>query len=127
MNSSVSRTSAEDVRALNMDSNFESSSILFEYYFCGTKISTFGKKTPRKRAVVLRNFESYRAFPQTDISLSCWLRREERMTTPTFRVYFDFELHAYLKNCESNRNLPLKYLKYLNSRLKYTFCDRGFK
>lgn len=95
--------------------------------FVEQKFPLSEKKTPRKRAVVLRNSESYRAFPQTDISLSCWLRREERMTTPTFPVYFDFELHAYLKNCESNRNLPLKYLKYLNSRLKYTFCDRGFK
>lgn len=110
--------------ALNMDSTFESSSILFEYFFVKQKFPLSEKK-PQKRAVVLRNSESYCAFPQTDISLSCWLRREERMTTPTFRVYFDFELHAYL--CESNRNLPLKYLKYLNSRLKYTFCDRGFK
>ena len=45
MNSPGSRTSAEDVMALNMDSTFESSSILFEYFFCETKISTFGKKT----------------------------------------------------------------------------------
>ena len=123
MNSPSSRTSAEDVMALNMDSTFESSSILFEYFFVKQKFP-LSEKNPKKRAVVLRNSSNYCAFPQTDISLSCWLRREERMTTPTFRVYFDFELHAYLKNCESNRNLPLKYL---NSRLKYTFCDRGFK
>lgn len=116
MNSPGSRTSAEDVMALNMDSILRVAPFYLNVFFV--------KKTPRKRAVVLRNSESYCAFPQTDISLSCWLRREERMTTPTFRVYFDFELHAYLKNCESNRNLALKYL---NSRLKYTFCDRGFK
>lgn len=123
MNSPGSRTSAEDVMALNMDSILRVAPFYLNVFFVKQKFP-LSEKNPRKRAVVLRNSESYCAFPQTDISLSCWLRREERMTTPTFRVYFDFELHAYLKNCESNRNLPLKYL---NSRLKYTFCDRGFK
>ena len=112
--------------ALNMTQLLRVAPFYLNIFFVKQKFP-LSEKNPRKRAVVLRNSESYCAFPQTDISLSCWLRREERMTTPTFRVYFDFELHAYLKNCESNRNLSLKYLKYLNSRLKYTFCDRGFK
>lgn len=126
MNSPGSRTSAEDVMALNMTQLLRVAPFYLNIFFVKQKFP-LSEKNPRRRAVVLRNSESYCAFPQTDISLSCWLRREERMTTPTFRVYFDLELHAYLKNCESNRNLPLKYLKYLNSRLKYTFCDRGFK
>ena len=123
MNSPGSRTSAEDVMALNMTQLLRVAPFYLNIFFVKQKFP-LSEKNPRKRALVLRNSESYCAFPRTDISLSCWLRREERMTTPTFRVYFDFELHAYLKNCESNRNLPLKYL---NSRLKYTFCDRGFK